>query len=257
MITILKVIFLSFIEGLTEFIPVSSTGHMIIVEHFMKLSENRQFVNAFYIIIQLGAILSVIVYFFRKIFPLNIQLWKKIVVAVMPAVLLGLLFDDYIDKYLFSPIIVSATLIIYGLILIFLEKGTKTFKIDNINDVSYSTAFTIGVFQCLAMIPGTSRSASTIIGAMLLGVNRIVATEFSFFLAIPTMLGATVLKLVKVRGLVTYEYFLIFLGFIFSFIFAYIFISIFLNYIKKHSFAIFGYYRIVLGILVLILIKVI
>lgn len=257
MITILKVIFLSFIEGLTEFIPVSSTGHMIIVEHFMKLSENRQFVNAFYIIIQLGAILSVIVYFFRKIFPLNIQLWKKIVVAVMPAVVLGLLFDDYIDKYLFSPIIVSATLIIYGLILIFLEKGTKKFKIDNINNVSYSTAFTIGVFQCLAMIPGTSRSASTIIGAMLLGVNRIVATEFSFFLAIPTMLGATVLKLVKVRGLVTYEYFLIFLGFIFSFIFAYIFISIFLNYIKKHSFAIFGYYRIVLGILVLILIKVI
>lgn len=257
MITILKVIFLSFIEGLTEFIPVSSTGHMIIVEHFMKLSENRQFVNAFYIIIQLGAILSVIVYFFRKIFPLNIQLWKKIVVAVMPAVVLGLLFDDYIDKYLFSPIIVSATLIIYGLILIFLEKGTKKFKIDNINDVSCRTAFTIGVFQCLAMIPGTSRSASTIIGGMLLGVNRIVATEFSFFLAIPTMLGATVLKLVKVRGLVTYEYFLIFLGFIFSFIFAYIFISIFLNYIKKHSFAIFGYYRIVLGILVLILIKVI
>ena len=257
MITILKVIFLSFIEGLTEFIPVSSTGHMIIVEHFMKLSENRQFVNAFYIIIQLGAILSVIVYFFRKIFPLNIQLWKKIVVAVMPAVVLGLLLDDYIDKYLFSPIIVSATLIIYGLILIFLEKGTKKFKIDNINYVSYRKAFTIGVFQCLAMIPGTSRSASTIIGAMLLGINRIVATEFSFFLAIPTMLGATVLKLVKVRGLVTYEYFLIFLGFIFSFIFAYIFISIFLNYIKKHSFAIFGYYRIVLGILVLILIKVI
>ncbi len=257
MITILKVIFLSFIEGLTEFMPVSSTGHMIIVEHFMKLSENRQFVNAFYIIIQLGAILSVLVYFFRKIFPLNIQLWKKIVVAVMPAVVLGLLFDDYIDKYLFSPIIVSATLIIYGLILIFLEKGAKKFKIDNINDVSYRTAFTIGVFQCLAMIPGTSRSASTIIGAMLLGINRIVATEFSFFLAIPTMLGATVLKLVKVRGLVTYEYFIIFLGFIFSFIFAYIFISIFLNYIKKHSFAIFGYYRIVLGILVLILIKVI
>ena len=253
---ILKVIFLSFIEGLTEFIPVSSTGHMIIAEHFMKLSENRQFVNAFYIIIQLGAILSVILYFFKKIFPINIYLWKKIVVAFIPAVVLGLLFDDYIDKYLFSPIIVSATLIIYGIVLIFLEKDKKKFKIDNINDISYKMAFTIGIFQCLAMIPGTSRSASTIIGAMLLGVNRITSTEFSFFLAIPTMLGATVLKLVKVRGLATYEYFIIFLGFIFSFIFAYIFISIFLNYIKKHSFSIFGYYRIFLGILFLILIKI-
>ena len=246
-------VFLSFIEGLTEFIPVSSTGHMIIVEHFMKLSENRQFVNAFYIIIQLGAILSVIVYFFRKIFPLNIQLWKKIVVAVMPAVVLGLLFDDYIDKYLFSPIIVSATLIIYGLILIFLEKGTKKFKIDNINDVSYRTAFTIGVFQCLAMIPGTSRSASTIIGAMLLGVNRIVATEFSFFLAIPTMLGATLLKVVKMGlGLSGYEWFLIALGFVLSFIFAYGVIRVFMNYIKKHDFKIFGYYRIALGVIVLL-----
>nr|WP_068268883.1 undecaprenyl-diphosphate phosphatase [Caviibacter abscessus] len=255
MITILKVIFLSFIEGLTEFIPVSSTGHMILVENFLTLSKNRQFVNAFEIIIQLGAILSVIVYFYNTIFPININLWKKILVAVLPAVVLGLLFDDYIDKHFFNPIVVSIMLIFYGIILIFIEKRKKESNILHINNISYRSAFIIGIFQCLAMIPGTSRSAATIIGAMLLGTSRMVATEFSFFLAIPTMLGATTLKLVKINSLSSSEYGLIALGFVFSFIFAYIFISFFINYIKKHDFSIFGYYRIIIGILVLIILK--
>lgn len=255
MITILKVIFLSFIEGLTEFIPVSSTGHMILVEHFLTLSKNRQFVNAFEIIVQLGAILSVIVYFYNKIFPINVNLWKKIIVAVLPAVVLGLLFDDYIDEHFFNPLVVSVMLIFYGVILVFIEKRKNKNTISNINNLSYKSALIIGIFQCLAMIPGTSRSAATIIGAMLLGLNRIIATEFSFFLAIPTMLGATTLKLIKVNGLAPSEYGLIAIGFVFSFIFAYAFISVFLNYIKKHDFSIFGYYRIIIGILVLIILK--
>lgn len=250
---IIKVIILSFIEGLTEFIPVSSTGHMIIIEHFLKLSSNKNFVNSFEIIIQLGAILSVIIYFRSKIFPINIFLWTRIFVAIIPAVVLGLLLDDFIDSKLFNPYVVVATLIIYGIILIFLEKIAKNSKIDKLNNISYKKAFYIGLFQCLAMIPGTSRSASTIMGAMLLGVSRVVATEFSFFLAIPTMFGATTLKLLKINALTIEEISLTILGFILSFIFAYIFIAIFMDYIKKHDFKIFGYYRIILGIVVAIL----
>ncbi len=250
---ILKVIMLSFIEGLTEFIPVSSTGHMIIIEHFLQLSSNKNFVNSFEIIIQLGAILSVIIYFRSKIFPINIFLWTRVFVAVIPAVVLGLLLDDFIDSKLFNPYVVVTTLIIYGIVLIFLERIAKNGKTYKLDDIPYKKAFYIGLFQCLAMIPGTSRSASTIMGAMLLGVSRIAATEFSFFLAIPTMFGATALKLLKIKALTVEEIFLIVLGFILSFIFAYMFIAIFMDYIKKHDFKIFGYYRIILGIIVAIL----
>lgn len=246
---ILKVIFLSFIEGLTEFIPVSSTGHLIIVEHFINLSNNKSFVSAFEVIIQLGAILSVLIYFKDKIFPINKKLWSKIVVATIPAAILGFLLDDFIEAKLFNPLVVAIMLIFYGIILIFIEKIVKKQKVE----IDYKIAIYIGLFQCLAMIPGTSRSASTIIGAMLLGVAKIQATTFSFFLAIPTMLGASILKIIKLPILSMKEYFLISLGFIFSFIFAYIFISIFLNYIKKHDFKIFGYYRIGLGLLILLL----
>lgn len=253
LINILKVVLLSFVEGLTEFIPVSSTGHMIILEHFITLSSNKNFVNSFEIIIQLGAILSVIIYFRKKIFPINIFLWTRVIVAVIPAIVLGLLLDDFIDSKLFNPYTVVSTLIFYGIILIFIENLSKKSNIDEIQKISYSKAFYIGLFQCLAMIPGTSRSASTILGAMLLGVSKIVATEFSFFLAIPTMLGATTLKLLKMKALNSNEIFLIFLGFILSFVFAYLFISIFMEYIKKHDFKIFGYYRIILGIIVIIL----
>ena len=256
---IVKVLILSLVEGLTEFIPVSSTGHMIIMEHFLKLSENTNFVSAFQIIIQLGAILSVVVYFWDRIYPFSkriseskkkdiIEMWIKIVVAVLPAVILGLLLDDIIEKYFFNPITVSIMLIIYGIILILIESR----KIKSISELSISTAFRIGLFQCLAMIPGTSRSAATIIGGVLLGLNRVLATEFSFFLAIPTMIGASSLKIIKMGNVLSkYEWFLIILGFILSFITAFLVIKVFLDYIKKNDFKIFGYYRIVLGIIIL------
>lgn len=263
---IVKVVLLSLVEGLTEFIPVSSTGHMIIVEQFLRLSENKQFVNAFEIIIQLGAILSVVVYYWHKIWPFSpklsprkrkeiIIMWIKIIVAVLPAVVLGLLFDDVIDEHLFNPMTVSVMLVVYGILLIWLESGKKRKeKYKTISELPILTAVEIGIFQCLAMVPGTSRSAATIIGGVLLGLNRVLATEFSFFLAIPTMLGATLLKVVKMGSdLSGYEWFLIALGFVLSFIFAYGVIKVFMNYIKKHDFKIFGYYRIIVGILILIL----
>ena len=262
---IVKVVLLSLVEGLTEFIPVSSTGHMIIVEQFLKLSENKQFVNAFEIIIQLGAILSVVVYYWNKIWPFSSKIssrkrkeitlmWIKIIIAVLPAVVLGLLLDDVIDEHLFNPMTVSVMLVVYGILLIWLESGKKRKeKFKTIAELPVITALEIGIFQCLAMIPGTSRSAATIIGGVLLGLNRVLATEFSFFLAIPTMLGATLLKIIKIgSGLGRHEWFFIALGFILSFIFAYGVIKIFMNYIKKHDFKIFGYYRIIVGIIILI-----
>jgi undecaprenyl-diphosphatase uppP len=263
---ILKVIILSLVEGLTEFIPVSSTGHMIIVDKFLKLSDNQSFVNAFEIIIQLGAILAVVVYFWYKLWPFSkgltkaqsrgiILKWIKIIIAVLPAVVLGLLFDDIIDKYLFNVTVVASMLVFYGIVLIWVENGKRgNGGISTVKDIPISKLIGIGLFQCLAMIPGTSRSAVTIIGGVLLGLNRVLATEFSFFLAVPTMLGATLLKIVKMGAKLTgYEWMLIALGFVLSFIFAYIVIKVFMNYIKKHNFKIFGYYRIILGIVVFIL----
>lgn len=263
-IDIFKVFLLSLVEALTEFLPVSSTGHMIILDEIIKLSENKVFVNSFQIIIQLGAIFAVIVIFFNKIYPFNkekkekerlLDLWKKIIVAVIPAVILGLFLDDIIEEYLFSSYTVALMLIVYGIILIIIENINKESKVDNLYSLTFKKALLIGFFQTLAMIPGTSRSAATIIGGMLLGLNRIIATEFSFFLAIPTMLGATGLKLLKsIKYLSFYEFSLIILGLIITFILSLIIINKFLSYIKKHDFKVFGYYRIILGILILLLI---
>ena len=261
---IIKVLVLSLVEGLTEFVPVSSTGHMIIVEHFIKLSENKEFVNAFQIIIQLGAILSVVVYFWHKLWPFskdkekNIEIWRmwiKIAIAVLPAVVLGLLFDDAIEAMFFNPLTVSIMLVFYGIILIIIENSKKMkVKTYTVKEISFKTAALIGLFQCLAMIPGTSRSAATIIGGVLLGLERVLATEFSFFLAIPTMFGATFLTIIKSgMNFTGYEWFLIALGFVLAFVVSYIVIKVFLDYIKKHDFKIFGYYRIILGIIMLIL----
>lgn len=265
-LSIIKVFILSLVEGLTEFVPVSSTGHMIIVDNFLKLSSNKEFVSAFQIIIQLGAILSVVVYYWKKIFPFSkenskektmeiIQMWVKIVIAVLPAVVLGLLLDDIIEEHFFNPVTVSIMLVFYGIILVFLEsKNKKKVKYETIKNVPLKVAFGVGMFQCLAMIPGTSRSAATIIGGVLLGLNRVLATEFSFFLAIPTMIGASLLKIVKMgNSLMLSEWLLIGLGFVLSFVVAYLVIKIFMNYIKKHNFKIFGYYRIILGIIMIIL----
>ncbi|MDO5719040.1 MAG: undecaprenyl-diphosphate phosphatase [Tissierellia bacterium] len=283
-----RVIILGIIEGITEFLPISSTGHLILADEFVKLSP-ESFANAFMVIIQLGAILSVVVISFNKLNPFSkrylddrlgeryenfniqskifylvkyrnpeiINLWKKIIVGLLPAMVLGLLFDDIIDKYLFNSKTVATTLIFWGIIIILIEKKNKDKlpRIDNFHDMNYKTALLIGFFQCLALIPGTSRSAATIIGALVLGCSRIVATEFSFFLAIPTMLGATFLKVVKnYGGYSLTQWLLILLGSIVSFIVAYITVKKLLDFIKKRDFTIFGYYRIVLGIIVFLMI---
>ncbi|EEI85916.1 undecaprenyl-diphosphatase UppP [Anaerococcus lactolyticus ATCC 51172] len=281
-INLIKVLILSLVEGITEFLPVSSTGHLILVNQFVKL-EPEGFSNAFNVIIQLGAILSVVVIYFEKLNPwakskqelpkkykdLNAQskayylathpdkttinLWLKVIVGVLPAMVLGLLFDDLIDAYLFNPITVAAMLLLWGIIIIFIEKKNKTIKYDSLKDVPYTTIIMIGLFQCLAMVPGTSRSAATIIGAMILGLSRPAAAEFSFFLAIPTMLGATLLKLIKNLGDFTgTEWTLILLGMILSFIVAFIVIKQFLAYVKKHDFIPFGIYRIILAVIVFV-----
>ena len=279
-IDFIKVLILSIVEGVTEFLPVSSTGHLILVNQFVKL-EPESFSNAFNVIIQLGAILSVVVLYFERLNPwtkskirlprnyddLNdrskayfilthpdkdtIKLWFKVIVGVLPAMVLGLLFDDLIDEYLFNPMTVAAMLFIWGLIIIFVEKRNKNIKYEKISDVPYITIIMIGFFQCLAMIPGTSRSAATIMGAMILGLSRSAAAEFSFFLAIPTMLGATLLKLVKnFGGFSSYEWTLILIGMVLSFIVAFIVIKKFLSYVKKHDFIPFGIYRIILAVVV-------
>ncbi len=282
----IKVLILGIIEGLTEFLPVSSTGHLVLAGEFIRL-EPANFANTFMIIIQLGAIMAVVMLNFKRLNPFSksnvpdtlreeyiregtghrismliryadiniIELWKKIIVSVLPAVVLGLLFDDLIDTYLFNPITVAITLVLYGIIIVFIENrklGSKA-KIENFKDISYATALGIGLFQCLAMVPGTSRSAATIIGALLLGASRIVATEYSFFLAIPTMLGATALKIFKnISGYSLHQWGLIVFGALVSFVVGYFAIERFVAYIKKHDFKVFGYYRIVLGIIVLV-----
>ena len=281
-LNLIKVLILSLVEGITEFLPVSSTGHLILVNQFVKL-EPEGFSNALNVIIQLVAILSVVVIYFEKLNPwakskqqlpkkykdLNAQskayylathpdkttinLWLKVIVGVLPAMVLGLLFDDLIDAYLFNPITVAAMLLLWGIIIIFIEKKNKTIKYDSLKDVPYTTIIMIGLFQCLAMVPGTSRSAATIIGAMILGLSRPAAAEFSFFLAIPTMLGATLLKLIKNLGDFTgTEWTLILLGMILSFIVAFIVIKQFLAYVKKHDFIPFGIYRIGLAVIVFV-----
>jgi len=263
------VIILAIVEGITEFLPVSSTGHMILVNQFIGGEYlSPTFINSFLIIIQLGAILSVVVYFWKDISPfvetkkelgLRFKLWMKIIVGVLPAMVIGLLLDNIIDKYFMNnTLIIAITLIVYGVIFIGIEvvyklKNIKP-KVKKFSDLKYGTAFLIGFFQCLAMIPGTSRSGATIIGALLLGLSRPLAAEFSFYLAIPTMFGATALKLLK-NGLAftQMEWSYLALGSAIAFVVAYIVIKWFMDFIKKRSFASFGLYRIILGIIVIIL----
>ncbi len=266
MLDILRVLILSIVEGVTEFLPVSSTGHLILVNEFVSL-EPQSFSNSFNVIIQLGAILSVVVLYFEKLNPfsrnksekqkkMTVNLWLKVMAGVVPAMILGLLFDDFIDEYLFGPVTVTIALFTWGIIIIWIENKNKKIAIESVYKITYKTAFFIGLMQCFAMIPGTSRSAATIIGAMLLGCSRGAAAEFSFFLAIPTMIGATFLKLVKMflGGTIftAWQWCLLFLGCVFSFIVATLVIKLFLNYVKKNDFKVFGYYRIVLSSVLLI-----
>lgn len=263
---IIKVLLLGIVEGVTEFLPISSTGHLILAHEFIGL-EPQSFQNAFDVCIQLGAILAVVVLYFKKLWPFKkeegkvvaekdtFMLWLKVIVGVIPSAVLGFLLDDFIDEHLFKPQVVAATLIIYGILILVIENRNEgkhlKAKVSRVENIPYAMAFAIGLFQCLAMVPGTSRSAATILGALLLGASRGAAAEFSFFLAIPTMFGATLLKIVK-NGLAfsAYQWFLILLGAVVSFVVAVVVIQKFMDYIRKRDFRIFGTYRIVLGLIV-------
>jgi undecaprenyl-diphosphatase len=260
----LKAITLAIVEGVTEFLPISSTGHMILVEHSLQFRAGRGFAEAFEIIIQLPAIFAVILYFWRDLFPFEggklsrekLRLWVKVAVAVLPAVVMGLLFKDAIEEKLFAPLPVAIALLVGGVLLVLIERRVREHKIDAVTAIPIGIALLIGCFQCLALIPGTSRSAATIIGGILLGVSRVAAAEFSFFLAIPTMLGATVLTLAE-DGMrfSARQWTLIAVGSVVSFSVAYASIAFLMRYIKSHSFMVFGYYRIVLALLVLLFLQ--
>lgn len=263
----LLVILLGIVQGVTEFLPISSTGHMILVERFINSPNiSKHFMDNFLVIVQFGSIISVVLYFWGDIHPFTknkdvlierVTLWSKILVGVIPAGVIGFLADDYItEMFMGNTKIVAIMLIVYGIILYFIEDKIKPNKVKSLKDISYKMALAVGFFQCLAMIPGTSRSGATIVGALLLGLSKGVAAEFSFFLAIPTMFGATLLKLMK-SGLsfTSQEWTLMFVGSFVAFVVAYIVIKWFMGYIKTRTFKLFGVYRIILGILVLLLIK--
>lgn len=266
---ILKAILFGIVEGVTEWLPVSSTGHMILLDEFVHLKVTPEFYEMFQVVIQLGAILAVILLFFHKLNPFSPkksqvqknntwQLWFKVVVAVIPSAVIGVLLDDWMDAHLYNYVVVAITLIVYGVAFIYMEKLNKTrsMKITNVYDIDYRTAILIGCFQCLSLIPGTSRSGSTILGAIILGVGRSVGAEFSFFLAIPTMLGASALKLLKfmLSGVSAgvLEITVLLIGCVVSFIVSVVVIRALMEYVRKRSFAVFGVYRIGLGALVLV-----
>ncbi len=267
MLEILKAILFGIVEGITEWLPVSSTGHMILLDEFIKLNVSPEFYEMFQVVIQLGAIAAVLVLFFHKLNPFspkkdNLQkkqtwdLWFKVVVAVIPSAVLGLLFDDWMDEHLYNYIVVAITLIIYGIAFLFVERVNekRSFRVTDVHSIDYRTALLIGAFQCLSLIPGTSRSGSTILGGILLGVSRPAAAEFSFFLAIPTMLGASALKLLKylLEGMVPSgtEIAVLLVGMAVSFIVSMLVIKALMEYVRKRSFSAFGVYRIILGALV-------
>lgn len=269
MINLIKAIILGIIEGITEFLPISSTGHLYLADYVVKLNESTNFINMFMVVIQLGAILSVIVIYFHKLNPFSPsktslernatwQVWFKVVLAVLPSVIIGLPLNDFLEAHMTTWQVISATLIIYGILFIALEiyYAHKQPVHTELNALSYKTALLIGCFQVLSIIPGTSRSGATILGAMLIGCSRYVATEFSFFLAIPTMFGASLLKLAKfiLKGNVfTFDQMAVLLtGTLVSFIVAYWAIKFLLKYIQSHDFKAFGWYRIILGLIVIL-----
>ncbi|HBF2436975.1 TPA: undecaprenyl-diphosphate phosphatase [Clostridioides difficile] len=263
LLEIFKAVILGIVQGITEWLPVSSTGHMILVDEFIKLNFSNTFISTFLVVIQFGSILAVLVIFFRKLNPFDsaknikqkketVRLWLKVIIAVIPSGVIGILFEDDIDRLFFNSTVVAIALIVYGIIMIGLEKRNKRPKYKDFSQVTYKLALCIGLFQCLALIPGTSRSGSTIISAVLLGTSRYVAAEFSFFLAIPTMLGASALKLLKAGfGFTGFEWLILGVGSVVAFVVSIVVIKFFMDYIKKHDFKVFGYYRIVLGIVVL------
>jgi len=267
-IEMLKAVLFGIVEGITEWLPVSSTGHMILLDEFIQLQGSTAFYEMFQVVIQLGAILAVILLFFHKLNPFSPkksavekkntwQLWFKVVVAVLPSAVLGYLFDDWMDAHFYKYWVVALALIVYGVAFLFEERlnEKRVTRIGDVHEIDYKTALLIGAFQCLSLIPGTSRSGATILGAILLGVSRGAGAEFSFFLAIPTMLGASLLKTVDfletgVKATAT-ELGALIVGCVVSFIVSLLVIKALMEYVRKRSFAAFGWYRIVLGALVL------
>ena len=263
-IELLKVLVLGIVEGFTEWLPISSTGHMILVDEIIHLNVTESFMSMFRVVIQLGAILAVVVLYFRKLNPfasgktavqkqVTIQLWIKIIVACIPAAVLGLLLDDWMDTHLYNGYVVSAMLIVYGILFIMLENRNKytEFPVQRVTQISFQTAFYIGMFQVLSLVPGTSRSGATILGAMILGCSRGAAAEFSFFLGIPVMFGASLLKLVKFGfDFSGTEIFYLIFGMLVAFIVSVYSIKFLMGYIKRNDFKFSGYYRIVLGVIV-------
>lgn len=269
MLEYLKAVLFGIVEGITEWLPISSTGHLILLEEFIKLKVSPAFYELFQVVIQLGAIFAVLVLFFHKLNPFSGKktekeqkdtwnLWFKVVVAVLPSAVLGLLFDDLLDKYLYNYAVVAVMLIVYGIAFLLAEKRNegRHFAIENVYDIDYKTALLIGTFQCLSLIPGTSRSGATILGAILVGVSRPAGAEFSFFLAIPTMLGASALKVVKylLEGNLPEgnELMILLIGCVVSFVVSLLVIRALMEYVRKHSFSSFGLYRIILGTAVLV-----
>jgi undecaprenyl-diphosphatase len=265
---ILKVIFLGIVEGITEWLPISSTGHMLIVDEFLKLNASDSFKEMFFVVIQLGAILAVVVLFWNKMFPFGLNsknklmvkkdtfsIWFKVVAACIPGAIVTILFDTYIEAHLHTPWVIAGALILYGIAFIIIERWNKTrIPITNtINDITYQTALMIGLFQVLSIIPGTSRSGATIVGALLIGVSRVAAAEFTFFLAVPVMFGLSAIKILKFGFSFTgAELLILGIGTIIAFITSILVIRFLMSFIKKHDFTAFGWYRIILGVLLLL-----
>lgn len=267
LIELLKTVVLGIVQGITEWLPISSTGHMILVDQFMPLNQPSGFIDLFLVVIQFGSILAVVTLYFHKLNPFSPKktskeksetwsMWFKVLVACIPAAVIGLLFDDFITTHTYNAWVVSAALIIYGIIFIIIERRNKTPKINSIDALDYKTALLIGAFQVLSLIPGTSRSGSTIIGAVILGTSRFVAAEFSFFLAIPVMFGASLLKIVKffmeTGGSFSGEQLgILLLGMAVAYAVSIAAIKFLMSYIRNHDFTVFGYYRIAVGVLVI------
>ena len=267
-IEILKALILGIVEGITEWLPISSTGHMILVDEFLKLNVSEEFKSMFLVVIQLGAILAVVVLYFKKLIPLDVQnkklhwkkdtltMWLKIIVSCVPAAIVGVFFDDQLEAVFYNWQTVSAALIIFGILFIIIEKRNRGRepKINSINDITYKTAIIIGMFQLIAAVfPGTSRSGATIVGALLIGVSRSIAAEYTFFLAVPVMFGASALKLVKFGfDFSSMELAFLAVGLIWAFVVSILAIKFLMSYIKKHDFTVFGWYRIVLGAAVIL-----
>ena len=270
MFEILKAILFGIVEGVTEWLPVSSTGHLILLDEFIFLGGSDEFKSMFDVVIQLGAIVAVIVLFFNKLNPFNFKtktkdqrkqtwnLWFKVIAAIIPSGVVGVLLDDWMDAKLHNGIVVSIALIVYGIAFILVERkntGKHLRMVDDVHKIDYKTALLIGAFQCLSLVPGTSRSGSTILGAIMLGVGRSAGAEFSFFMAIPTMLGASAIKFLKFMlsgvAITSMEIAVLLVGCVVSFIVSLLVIKALMDYVRRHSFSAFGVYRIILGAVVL------